>query len=190
MARYLAVRAHKGITKQTSLRRNQKRGYTTMYNRALQKQKGFTIIEVMIVLAIAGVIMMLLFLVVPTLQRNNRNTQIQNDAAALLTYIGEYSIQKNGALPAGVDEDANGAVLASDGTNDINLGNIRAGIDIEFADGAQSAYATDGSDSGKVRLVVNAKCNNPDDGATVAQRRSYAVQYVVESGGDDIPRCE
>ena len=39
------------------------------------EQKGFTIIEVMIVLAIAGLIILIVFLAVPALQRNGRNTQ-------------------------------------------------------------------------------------------------------------------
>jgi prepilin-type N-terminal cleavage/methylation domain-containing protein len=38
-----------------------------------RKQSGFTIIELMIVLTIAGLIMLLVFLAVPALQRNSRN---------------------------------------------------------------------------------------------------------------------
>jgi prepilin-type N-terminal cleavage/methylation domain-containing protein len=38
-----------------------------------KKADGFTIIEVMIVLAIAGLIMLVVFLAVPSLQRNSRN---------------------------------------------------------------------------------------------------------------------
>lgn len=37
-------------------------------------RSGFTIIEVLIVLAVAGLILLLVFLAVPTMQRNTRNT--------------------------------------------------------------------------------------------------------------------
>ena len=44
-----------------------------------KRNQGFTIIEVMIVLAIAGLIMLIVFLAVPALQRNQRNTARKQD---------------------------------------------------------------------------------------------------------------
>ncbi|MDQ3065292.1 MAG: prepilin-type N-terminal cleavage/methylation domain-containing protein, partial [bacterium] len=41
-----------------------------MLSRIKNNNKGFTIIEVLIVLAIAGLIMLIVFLAVPALQRN------------------------------------------------------------------------------------------------------------------------
>jgi prepilin-type N-terminal cleavage/methylation domain-containing protein len=55
-----------------------------------KKDSGFTIIEVMIVLAIAGVIMLIVFLAVPTLQRNLRNRKRSADAAIVLSVVAEY----------------------------------------------------------------------------------------------------
>jgi prepilin-type N-terminal cleavage/methylation domain-containing protein len=67
----------------------------------LQNNKsGFTIIEVLIVLAIAGLIMLIVFLAVPALQRNSRNTQYRNDAAAYLGAVNEFMASNNGNLPA------------------------------------------------------------------------------------------
>jgi prepilin-type N-terminal cleavage/methylation domain-containing protein len=62
-------------------------------------QKGFTIIEVMIVLAIAGLIILIVFLAVPALQRNSRNTQRKNDAARISSLISEYVSNHNGLAP-------------------------------------------------------------------------------------------
>ena len=45
-----------------------------------KKVSGFTIIEVMIVLAIAGLIMVIVFIAVPQLQRNQRDNARQNIA--------------------------------------------------------------------------------------------------------------
>jgi len=65
----------------------------------LKSQRGFTIIEVMIVLAIAGLIMALVFIAVPQLQRNTRDNQRQNMAARLKTEIESFSGNNQGVYP-------------------------------------------------------------------------------------------
>src|SRR4030095_14053868 len=57
---------------------------------------GFTIIEVLIVLAIAGLIMLIVFLAVPALQRNSRNNARNNDAAKIAAAITECLSNRNG----------------------------------------------------------------------------------------------
>ena len=44
-------------------------------------KKGFTIIEVVLVLAIAGLIFLMVFLALPALQRSQRDTQRKQDVA-------------------------------------------------------------------------------------------------------------
>lgn len=64
-----------------------------------RKESGFTIIEVLIVLAIAGLILLVVFLAVPALNRSSRNTTIKNDASALAGGISEYASNNDGQLP-------------------------------------------------------------------------------------------
>ena len=64
------------------------------------KASGFTIIEVMIVLAIAGLIMAIVFLAIPALQKTNRNTQRKNDVSRVAGSINDYVANNNGKLPA------------------------------------------------------------------------------------------
>jgi prepilin-type N-terminal cleavage/methylation domain-containing protein len=52
-------------------------------------QKGFTIIEVLIVLAIAALILLIVFLALPALQRNAHNTSRKEDASLLYDAINE-----------------------------------------------------------------------------------------------------
>lgn len=47
------------------------------------KLKGFTIIEVVLVLAIAGLIFLMVFIALPALQRSQRNTRRREDMARL-----------------------------------------------------------------------------------------------------------
>ncbi len=64
------------------------------------RQKGFTIIEVMIVLAIAGLIMVVVLIAVPQLQRNQRNSARQAIVARMSTEINNYAGNNNGNIPA------------------------------------------------------------------------------------------
>src|SRR5581483_1304696 len=59
---------------------------------------GFTIIEVMIVLAVAGLILLIVFLAVPALQRNARNTQRKSDVARLSSAVSNWVSDNNGSI--------------------------------------------------------------------------------------------
>ena len=52
-------------------------------NHKRQPKAGFTIIEVVLVLAIAGLIFLMVFLALPALNRGQRNTQRKRDAAQI-----------------------------------------------------------------------------------------------------------
>ncbi len=67
-----------------------------------QQEQGFTIIEVLIVLAIAGLIMLIVFLAIPALQRNSRNTQRKNDVSAMTSAMSNFISNNNGSLPTAV----------------------------------------------------------------------------------------
>lgn len=62
-------------------------------------KKGFTIIEVVLVLAIAGLIFMMVFIALPALQRSQRDTQRSNDIARVQTALNQFQANNRGALP-------------------------------------------------------------------------------------------
>ena len=61
----------------------------------MPKTKGFTIIEVIIVLVIGAVIMLAVFVVVPQLQRTQRNSSRQNAARRVFTAGEQYAASTN-----------------------------------------------------------------------------------------------
>ncbi len=63
-------------------------------------KKGFTIIEVVLVLAIAGLIFMMVFIALPALQRSQRDTQRSNDIARVQTALNQYQANNRGAIPS------------------------------------------------------------------------------------------
>ncbi len=62
-------------------------------------KKGFTIIEVVLVLAIAGLIFMMVFIALPALQRNRRDTQRKSDLSRLQGAITNYASNNRGKVP-------------------------------------------------------------------------------------------
>lgn len=64
-----------------------------------KRKKGFTIIEVVLVLAIAGLIFLMVFVALPALQMNQRNTQRKNDMARIMTAITQYQAHNSGKNP-------------------------------------------------------------------------------------------
>jgi prepilin-type N-terminal cleavage/methylation domain-containing protein len=73
-----------------------------MLQKLLQKRpRGFTIIEVMIVLAIAGLIMVVVLIAVPQLQRSQRNNATIAILDRVFTEMSNYASNNQGRFPVG-----------------------------------------------------------------------------------------
>ena len=62
----------------------------------INSKKGFTIIEVVLVLAIAGLIFLMVFVALPALQRSQRDTARRNDLARVDTSLVQYQTNNQG----------------------------------------------------------------------------------------------
>ena len=62
-------------------------------------KNGFTIVEIMIVLAIAGLILLLLIEAIPALERSSRNNLRNEDVANMLLAISHYELNNSGNYP-------------------------------------------------------------------------------------------
>jgi prepilin-type N-terminal cleavage/methylation domain-containing protein len=142
--------------------------------------KGFTIIEVMIVLAIAGLILLIVFLAVPALQRNSRNTQRKSDigrvGSSATTIVSNSNGQMSGLTRAAVLQEV-GTTSYYDFTVAANLA-----VNVESSGGSHAAVTS----KDIVDVEGNAKCNAA--AATYAQRQ-IAVLYAVESGSGTTSVC-
>lgn len=72
----------------------------------LAKKKGFTLIEVVIVLAIAALILIIVFLAVTGAQRSRRDEQRRNDLARVISQLENWASNNNGNLPLQADSAA------------------------------------------------------------------------------------
>jgi prepilin-type N-terminal cleavage/methylation domain-containing protein len=150
------------------------------------KEKGFTIIEVLIVLAIAGLILLIVFLAVPALQRNSRNTQIRNSAAAMLGGINDFVSNNNGLQPANGGCVLTGntvAITGAAGTTPAEA-KVQGGYTVNC-----NTAATMPTTTGNIQIRLNAKCNgNTFD--TASTPRAYSAGFMIEAnGGAPVAQC-
>jgi prepilin-type N-terminal cleavage/methylation domain-containing protein len=162
----------------------------------LKKENGFTIIEVLIVLAIAGLILLIVFLAVPALQRNARNTSRKTDANTLLAAVNEYVSNNNGTDPATVTcTSLPNSVYGSGTTSQANLGyynqgcaygatvaslgTLTSGYDYLLTKNVTPTISATTSDD-YIFIIENTTCtgNTPSAGST----RSVAAVYQLETG--------
>lgn len=74
-----------------------------MAKQNINSKKGFTIIEVVLVLAIAGLIFLMVFVALPALQRSQRDSQRRNDMSRVDTSLVQYQTNHSSStnnLPA------------------------------------------------------------------------------------------
>jgi prepilin-type N-terminal cleavage/methylation domain-containing protein len=162
-----------------------------MTNKNVKREDGFTIIEVLIVLAIAGLIMLIVFLAVPALQRNARNTSRKSDASSLASALSEYINNNDGQLPASCTGTA---------CNSTFLNNWKPGFytapNVTYTDNTTSgASMGDPKNLDNISIGSYLTCGS---GATAGQAtssgassRSVAIVYDVEtgSGGTGMEQC-
>lgn len=146
------------------------------------KQSGFTIIEVVLVLAIAALIFLIVFLAVPALQRSQRDTQRRNDMSRFMSQLQNYQSNNKGKLP---------------GTNTATLGTdfvapYLTGPD-QWADPQAGSYtvaysadlaAANGGDSdavGEVAYFEGGKCDG--EKIVAGSARQAAIRTKLEGAG-------
>jgi prepilin-type N-terminal cleavage/methylation domain-containing protein len=64
------------------------------------KRRGFTLIEIVIVMAVAGLILAIVFLAVSGAQRSRRDSQRKHDLARLVAQLEIYASANSGNYPA------------------------------------------------------------------------------------------
>lgn len=150
------------------------------------KSKGFTIIEVMIVLAIVAFIMLALFLAVPALNRSRNNTAIKSDAASLAAALTEYVNNNNGRLPANTGVFDNSVAKL---WNPSFFTNSPTNIKYVANTVASAVTAPTGIDS--VNLGAFSVCETTTNlgVAAGASARGVVIVYNIQTAGGTSPQC-
>lgn len=156
-----------------------------------QNSEGFTIIEVMIVLVIAGVIILIVLMAIPAMQRNSRNTAIKNDASAVVAAISEFKSNNDGTAPNKTGTLSSGSTVTIDGATGSTASSGKVQGDTKVtgtADAPDSEVPT-----GTVTVLYGYKCvgsGYSGSSSVTVNGRSVAVIYSVEqSGGAKAGKC-
>ena len=86
----------------------------------IKVKSGFTIIEVVLVLAIAGLIFLMVFVAFPALQRSQQDTQRQTDISRLSTQITNFKTNNTNAIPGASAKNDNATVTITGASIDSN----------------------------------------------------------------------
>ena len=141
------------------------------------KQKGFTIIEVVLVLAIAGLIFLMVFIALPALQRSQRDTQRKNDLSRAITAVNSYQSNNRGVLPT----DWSGFITNYLTVNGDSFSDPD-GTAYTFTQNTQDAFDPTAFKSGQIYYTTKATCNG-EAVKTGQGNNKVALQYKLEGGG-------
>lgn len=142
------------------------------------KEKGFTIIEVVLVLAIAGLIFLMVFIALPALQRSQRDGQRRDDVSKFVSQLTQYSTNNRGSLPGNNDMASFLTTYMKTGAgefNDPTSGNaytVRADTAAEL-----------NLDLGEIQYARARKCDGEKVGTTNEGNRQAAVRIKLEGSG-------
>jgi prepilin-type N-terminal cleavage/methylation domain-containing protein len=164
----------------------------------IKSKKGFTIIEVVLVLAIAGLIFLMVFIALPNMQRTQRDRQKTQDYSALSSNITNYLSNNNGNLPGTCSPNQAGTICKSPEKYINTTGQDQSGKPyklyvVECGSGGSTAgpCSTNGLaelQSGysqvQVYVVRKAKCDSTAQGKTTTATgaRAFAVVGQLETG--------
>lgn len=166
-----------------------------MLKQLRKRTEGFTIIEVMIVLAIAGLIMLIVFLAVPALQRNSRNTQRKSDIGRIGAAAQEV-LNNNGGDTSKLTTATLRAAVTS-GANPLSYYTAAGAITVAGGPPPAGANGTNGTNLNNVTVYIGGVCATVaaatgGQGATStgAPTRGIAIIYHVETAAPaGIPAC-
>ena len=152
------------------------------WNSSSQKP-AFTIIEVVLVLAIAGLIFLMVFIALPALQRNQRDTQRKNDIGRVLTALQSYQSNNRGSIPTSWASQLITPYLRLDGDTFTDPSGINYRLTSRtVADGKPTRRINSAGDISMIFYYLNSKCDGENivaaDGAN-----KVAFAALLEGGG-------
>ena len=140
------------------------------------KERGFTIIEVVLVLAIAALIFLMIFIALPALQRSQRDTARKNDVSIVSAAVNSYASANRGNLPTTRDDQRLRAYVTNlSGNSARDRVMVRAYNNIMTVN------------DGEIIVVLRAQCGAAGVNSTTQQlrpgtRRQYATITHLENG--------
>ena len=135
----------------------------------IKNKKGFTLIELVIVLAIAALILAAILIAVSGAQKSRRDTQRKDDVTKIVSYLEQSASNNSGNYPTGVGVGA---------FNTSYLPTATSKIKDPSSGTVYLLHTTTGSQDGKIKYVLGKNCAGAALGTRV-----YSLSYALEQGG-------
>jgi prepilin-type N-terminal cleavage/methylation domain-containing protein len=150
-----------------------------------KKTEGFTIIEVMIVLAIAALIMLIVLVAVPQLQKNQRNAARRDILGRIKTEVDNYTANNNGTIPTAAQFAPTAGAFYTKyiATNVSSFQDPRTG-NYTTDTGTGAIGATTTVTVGTVYYRAGQICSGETTTTTGAGSRNYALLVGLEGGSN------
>lgn len=157
-------------------------------------KKGFTIIEVVLVLGIAALIFLLVFIAVPAMNRGQRDNARKNDVGLVGSAMNNYSNNNNGSYPntAQLRTFFTSGTSKLSGNSDVNQLEVRtisSGSELTIQQGSNSGHI----DYDKIWVYTGASCVGQEGTAykiKKAGRRQLAMLVRLEGNGSGQVFCQ
>ena len=146
-----------------------------------RNEQGFTIIEVVLVLAIAGLIFLMVFLALPALQRGQRDTQRRDDMSRFISQVQSYQSNNKGAVPTTAASGAGS--VAQFVTDYLTLNGTEAWSDPTTGNTYTRSTTANPTQPGSYYYQTAATCNGESVAASSGNNRKIAVQTKLEGAG-------
>ena len=147
-----------------------------------QQKKGFTIIEVVLVLAIAGLIFLMVFIALPALQRGQRDGQRRDDMSRFMSQINSYATNNRGNVPPATTAGIN---TANTGFLDSYMKRANGEFkDPQTGNNYTVSFGVGGTaTTSNIVYATSAKCNGENIEANAGATRSVAIKIQLEGSG-------
>ena len=143
--------------------------------------RGFTIIEVSLVLAIAGLIFLMMFVALPGLRTSQRDTDRRADMVKFLDSVKKYQTANRGALPGGSDTaskiDVQWSSVTSNDSETSWKGFYRDYLGNNFMDPSGENYKLQILNCGVSQADQQCKTSNPNQ--ILAQIYDNSINYTI-----------
>ena len=162
-----------------------------------QNIKGFTIIEVVLVLAIAGLIFLMVFIALPSLQAGQRNTARKNEASTVLSAINTFQSTYKGKNPTTAEQ-----ILAIVNGKTKTTDTLDSGAKIQVVKTAFDANITltpkvgdpvakdNNIAADEVNVYIGYKCGTTSTSLIDGTAKQAAVVVIQESGTAGAVYCQ
>lgn len=152
--------------------------------------KGFTIIEVVLVLAIAGLIFLMVFIALPALQSGQRDTARKSDVSNVASAVTSYANNNRGKFP---DTAALNTQLGATGSaGDMTYTSLSTNTTDVVVSTSASAGSVSGIEDAKIIVLKGVKCDTVGADGKVEVANGTTRQFVVVTqleGGNNTGYC-